>query len=333
MKTHAALPISLLLPLWSAAQNTASIAFDGVDDYVDCGTSSMFELTDSVTLEAWVKVDITQFNPFGRIIDKFNHVEDEGVNLISNGGHLFMEIRDPNGDGYSVYGSSIDDGSWHHVAGSFSGTELKIYIDGVLDDQYSFTATTIAPSANALSIGNGWDGAAYLPLHGSIDEVRIWNIVRTEAEILACMNSRLDGNEPGLLGYWRLDENSGITTADLTGFGNDGTLGNGAAWSTDVLFPGLGDCSITAIGENDGGPALELRPNPMITSSELMIDAMTAGACTVAIHDLSGRAVRTWLGVTARRFIVDREGLKPGTYMLNVAPASGRTTSLRLVIL
>lgn len=334
MKTRISLlPTLLVITLPALAQNTSSIAFDGVDDLIDCTTSSMFELTGALTLEAWVKVDPVQSNSFGRIIDKFNHIDDEGFNLIVNGGHLFMEIRDPATNGYSVFGSSIDDGTWHHVAGSFSGTELRIYIDGVLDDQYSFAATTIQPCDNPLSIGNGWDGNVFLPLHAAIDEVRIWDIVRTDAEILACMDSHLAGNEPGLLGYWRFNENTGTMTSDLTGFGNDGTLTNGPLWSTDVMYPSPGICTISAINDDFELSAITLSPNPLESDGSLLIKGLPSGPCTIAIHDASGRVERTMSVAGAGNILVERGNLSPGVYMVSVTTSNGRAMSTRLVAL
>ena len=46
-------------------------------------------------------------------------------------------------------------------------------------------------------------------LNGKIDEIRIWNIVRTESEIRQNMNRHLNGNEPGLVAYYRMDEGKG----------------------------------------------------------------------------------------------------------------------------
>ena len=43
------------------------------------------------------------------------------------------------------------------------------------------------------------------------------------------MNQSLNGDEPGLVGYWKIDEGSGTTTADETSNGNNGTI-SGAIW-------------------------------------------------------------------------------------------------------
>ncbi|HBK23231.1 MAG TPA: hypothetical protein DDZ60_12190, partial [Planktothrix sp. UBA10369] len=59
---------------------------------------------------------------------------------------------------------------------------------------------------------------------GYIDEVRIWNIVRTEQQIQESFNKLLTGKEPNLVGYWRLSNISGNKVTDLTGNGLDGII-------------------------------------------------------------------------------------------------------------
>jgi hypothetical protein len=83
--------------------------------------------------------------------------------------------------------------------------------------------STWAPSANwdsnatVLSIGTTVDFAGPTGWQGKIDEMRVWNVFRTEAQILANMNVMLKGNEPGLIAYYKFDEGTGTTIADSTG--------------------------------------------------------------------------------------------------------------------
>ena len=63
----------------------------------------------------------------------------------------------------------------------------------------------------------------FSPFAGQIDEVRIWNTARTEAEIKHTMHLTLSGEELGLVGYWRFDNVSKMVT-DSSSYGNDGKL-------------------------------------------------------------------------------------------------------------
>jgi hypothetical protein len=71
-------------------------------------------------------------------------------------------------------------------------------------------------------------------IDGNLSEVRLWSIARTKAEIQDNMNKRLNGGEPGLVAYYKLDEGDGTTAADSAGT-NDGTI-YGATWVEDTPF-------------------------------------------------------------------------------------------------
>ena len=60
---------------------------------------------------------------------------------------------------------------------------------------------------------------------GEIDEVRVWNAVRSQGQIQSNMYLSLVGNEPGLMGYWRLDEGSGQEVFDGAHGSSIGVLG------------------------------------------------------------------------------------------------------------
>ncbi len=67
-------------------------------------------------------------------------------------------------------------------------------------------------------------------LKGALDEVRIWNYARTAEQLAADRDHEIDGSVSGLLGYWRMNEGTGTTTADATATGNAGQLERGPVW-------------------------------------------------------------------------------------------------------
>ncbi|GAB6283406.1 MAG: hypothetical protein STSR0008_21720 [Ignavibacterium sp.] len=117
---------------------------------------------------------------------------------------------------------------WQHVAAVRDATSLKMYVNGVLvKTSDAFTQSDYDLSnTNDLLVGFGQQDY----FKGTIDEVRIWSDVRTQDEIQANMCKKLTGSEANLVGYWRLDDGSGITAADASGNGNTGTLTNGPNW-------------------------------------------------------------------------------------------------------
>ena len=107
---------------------------------------------------------------------------------------------------------------WHHWAGTYDATngDRRLYRDGVQIAQDVATA-------NYQGSGDLWLGSSNVGFyHGRLDEVRLWNVVRIEADIKANRNSLLTGSETGLVGYWRFDEPSGTTVIDSSPEQNDG---------------------------------------------------------------------------------------------------------------
>jgi len=142
------------------------------------------------------------------------------------------------------------DGAWHHVAlvrDAATGM-LHIYVDGLLD-----FASAPSVSVNDISYPNDgvpdqvtpWGpyivlaaekhdaGPAYPSFNGFLDEVRIWNVARSQGEILATFDRLVAPNAAGLVAYYRFEEGSGTTIGDSSTAGSPngqllaGIVGNG----------------------------------------------------------------------------------------------------------
>jgi hypothetical protein len=111
--------------------------------------------------------------------------------------------------------------TWSHVAGTYDGTAIRLYVNGALAASLPYT-TPVNHATRPLRIGLG-EGGNY-PWRGQIDEVRILSTARTEAEIRADMGRRLTAAEPGLAAYWDFDEADGTAVLDQSSFGNHGAL-------------------------------------------------------------------------------------------------------------
>jgi hypothetical protein len=102
--------------------------------------------------------------------------------------------------------TSIADGTWHHIAvvyqGSVAGSDNLLYVDGTLVASGDLGINTGSTQLTVCSTLTG----ETKPFLGDVDEVRIWNYARTQAEIQADQSRELTGLEPGLLVYYDMNE-------------------------------------------------------------------------------------------------------------------------------
>ncbi|RYE13481.1 MAG: choice-of-anchor D domain-containing protein, partial [Sphingobacteriales bacterium] len=219
-----------------------SLDFDGVDDKVDLP----FIFSGNYTKEAWIKTRTLDGTP--------NIVSGTGTALylkdgkITAGGHggTFDQAQDP---------GSLTVDTWYHVAVSYNATtqEMKIFRNGALVatalnvPNYIETEQKIG---SYTGIFNFW---------GTIDQVRLWNVERTAAEILNSYNCKISGDEPGLLAWYNFSNgfggvnNAGLTilqddsdkclanNGTLTGFALDGNTSN---WLADSVLT-ASNCAAT----------------------------------------------------------------------------------------
>jgi hypothetical protein len=241
-------------PLWISGFNQAdvvtnsSVSFNGVHDYISFGkadgTGGNPNLNaTSFTLEAWIRIDgngvatttgsdgITAGIP---IIAKGRGESDapSALNMnyflgIDATNKLVADFEESTGPNHPVTGtSSLPTGVWTHVSATYGSGSWNLYINGTLDKTESEgTAVPVSTSTQHASIGSALNstGVAAGFFNGKIDEVRIWNVVRTASEISGnYLNAVTSGT--GLLGRWGLNENCNNTAANSVAGGATGTL-------------------------------------------------------------------------------------------------------------
>lgn len=219
--------------------NTKSILLDGVDDYVDCGNPTSLQITNTITLSAWVKMSSTSGQSQDCIISKDNGSTQRSYTLWGKTSFSSSPIAYiwNGGTNYSVQATTnIEDDNWHHVMLVYvPSTSLNIYIDGVLEG----SNTTSIPSSINNAIQNfhiGQFGNGTFKLNGNIDEVALWNSDQS-ANASTIYNSGVPNDISSLspLSWWRCgDGDTSPTLTDNGSGGNDGTMTNFSTFSTDV---------------------------------------------------------------------------------------------------
>jgi hypothetical protein len=204
-----------------------ALDLDGADDYVTVPDNNTLDLTSKLTIEAWIKLGKSGTQ---RIVSKSTLDATSGYELSISAGNIpFVRFNQatptPQDNNRLNAVTTLLVGTWYHIAATFDGSTTRIYVNGK-EEASKATAIIIATNNIDLTIGAQPTAASPYPFGGIMDEVRIWNVARSESEIKAAMTSKLSGSEAGLVGYWRMDETSGTTLIDGSNNFNTGKMAN-----------------------------------------------------------------------------------------------------------
>ncbi|MEQ9405583.1 MAG: FG-GAP-like repeat-containing protein [Cyclobacteriaceae bacterium] len=204
------------------------LQFDGVDDEVNFSDPLLTTYSD-FTIEFWVKIPVTnsgQVNYFEQS-DPAGGSTPQIVIAATFNNTMYMFLRETNnGTTALVQGSTqINDDTWHHLAYAREGTELRVYVDGVLDGTAAAFAGDIVFPASATSKLEG---------DATLDEFRLWNTALDESAILTSSLNVQAGNEANLISYYRFDQDeiTDLTLPDRSVSHNHGTWSGSGGVST-----------------------------------------------------------------------------------------------------
>ncbi len=206
--------------------------FNGTNNYVNNGTSTTAEPT-TITLSAWIKTTSAgTTSTANTIFDKTRGASNGSAYLFDVGGDIGvghagkLEFAMFNGSAWTaVYSNlSVNDGIWHHVVATYDLQNMKLYVDGKLDNTLATTMAIPYNGTQSLYIG-AYNNAGTCFYNGSIDEARVYKRAMTSAEVTQLYNFA-----PGPAAYWKFDDKTGSSVSDISGnvFTGTwaGTLGN-----------------------------------------------------------------------------------------------------------
>ncbi|RKY12273.1 MAG: hypothetical protein DRP65_01765 [Planctomycetota bacterium] len=191
----------------AAQQNTEDIAdagiingaltFNGTTDYIDCGNSTDFDITDEITISAWVKFDTVAVN-HQTIVAKRGAIADQVANYVIRTGPNVnqdqIQFYYHDGTDWHVYTTSnanLVAGQWYHIAATFTfgtGSSMKCYLNNnVLAGNWNRGDgnSPVPTNTKPVTIG-GLTTGKYLD--GAIDNVKIFDTVLSEEEIKTLYN-------------------------------------------------------------------------------------------------------------------------------------------------
>jgi hypothetical protein len=212
----------MLLPLTAYADAGHALQFEGnqnTGQYIYIPGNSAFIFHDAdFSVELWVNLTQPPAGDWHLLLS--NQVHDNFQLSISPSGQLCFHAADNMAISDSLNWTL---GQWYCVAVTRYGGTLTIYRDcsPVISGYLPYDVGNLT----MINIGfRIYDH--YHPFNGMVDEIRIWNVARNQSELESDMRFSLTGNEPGLVGYWRLDEGEGDIVYDLSPNGINGYLGN-----------------------------------------------------------------------------------------------------------
>jgi len=164
-------------PLWVEGRIGGALDLDGTNDYVNCGTDASFDITGQITLAVWIKARAAGNDAHQHYVGKGNNSYCIKQNSWNN-----IEVVIYIG-GWKVATLPLDSSYndvWHYLAGTYDGSQIKLYVDGVLQATTNQTGA-IATNADPVRIGTR-DGTRWY-YNGLIDDVRIYNRALSSVEI------------------------------------------------------------------------------------------------------------------------------------------------------
>jgi hypothetical protein len=220
---------------WTKGRYGGGIGFVGTpgNKCVSVPDSPELRFSEEFTLEAWIRPEGGSYEDpvvvressgktaFGLGLGSREEYEAEGF------------IGEGKGSKAAVGGEKIREYEWVHVAATWDGSTIRLYVDGELAD----TETATSPPATgegSLKMGcDGPDGQ----FTGQIDEVRVYNRALNGAEVGSDMEAPIQTPKQGPVAAYSFDEGTGSTVTDTTGDGHTATI-EGAKWTSHGRYGG-----------------------------------------------------------------------------------------------
>ena len=234
-----------------------ALDFDGSDDYVQISDHNTFDMSTTITIEAWING--SDFTSEMSILAKNNHWNFS----ILAGGRLAPSIYTSDWN-QSPDSRTLSVNTWYHVAMVYDGSKIISYINGVAQEVLTLDGA-MPTSTDDVFMGAQSASGGYF--NGIIDEVRVWNDVRTQSEIQLNMNKDLPGcGHSNLVAYYNMNQgtaggsNSGSLiyknngngrTGTFNGFDLSGSTSNYVVSNTEIYSTAAGLCAGYSV--TDGG--------------------------------------------------------------------------------
>lgn len=225
-------PIILITEIEPVVPNIANNEFYNFD-----GASGNVKVTDSPaiqnifdgggTVELWIYPRSVGQNNGGRLVDKSTNITSGWVVHLESPRLLLIHTFSTTAGQFAV--PIMDFNTWTHVSIVYNADSVinvpTIRFNGIAQTvtvEVTPVGTRLTDVGDDVFIGNRHVLSS--TFDGFISDVQLWSDARTADEINDNLNSRLAGDEAGLVGYWKFNEGSGLVALDSTSNRNNGTI-------------------------------------------------------------------------------------------------------------
>ncbi|WP_083997315.1 endo-beta-N-acetylglucosaminidase H [Chryseobacterium angstadtii] len=305
-----------------------SLSFNGSTHYLNAG---QFNLSgNALTFEGWVKVNgfKTGFPYISSVMgievgDSNSAILRFGDGNLANNKLQFI-LSFGSAQVKVNTATTFNTNTWYHVAATYDGSAMKLYVNGVLDA--SVPATGNFTANGILYLARNYDNSR--TLNGFLDEFRVWKRALTPAEILA-NNCNVAASSPGLEANWRMNEGSGNGALDATANTHFATLINMSAtnWKTDVA------CTTLSTKDIDSGKnkISDIYPNPVKKGNNIHFIIKDSSASEIMLYDAAGKLIISQK-IDKNDTVINTRNLSAGTYLYKINTKDAKTGSSGKVI-
>lgn len=232
--TGATILIMIFLSIGSVQAQNNTLQFNGSTDFITIGNINL-PITTELTVMAWVRWDInpSDGNQWANMITcNANNSGDYGrfwFQHNSNNRKFEFAIQTTSGRRFVYSKTKPEQGVWYHIAATYDGSKIKLYVNDILERKKNHTGTIIPHEDRFYTSIGQWASSSNnnRRFEGTIDKVSIWNTALDEFDINVYECDEIDDLNPGLVAYWKMNEASGSDLLDASSNSFDGTI-NGA---------------------------------------------------------------------------------------------------------
>ncbi len=181
---------------WTSGIINGALSFDGESTQVSVTNAASLNPVENITISAWVNAQYWFNTP--RIIEK-GKTDNQYAIFINNSGSLEFLLTGVTGGNLSITPPSA--GVWHHVAGTYDGSLISLYVDGQLAAQQPASGP-LAITTDPLAIGDKPSGSVLTSFAGTIDDVRIYGSAFSPNQVAQIYDADSVGD--GIANWWRL---------------------------------------------------------------------------------------------------------------------------------